>query len=44
MQEKWIVSSLESNGKIYIDDGAVKALKNGKSLLPAGITKLREIF
>ena len=26
--------------KIYIDDGAVNALKNEKSLLPAGITKV----
>ena len=43
-REKWIVSSLESNGKIYIDDGAVKALKNGKSLLPAGITKVEGNF
>ena len=39
-REKWIVSSIGSNGKIFIDDGAVKALKNGKSLLPAGITKI----
>ncbi len=38
-REKWIVSSIGNSGKIYIDDGAVKALKNEKSLLPAGITK-----
>ena len=29
---------------IFIDDGAVKALLNGKSLLPAGITKVVGIF
>ena len=34
------MSSIGSNGKIYIDGGAVKALKNGKSLLPAGIIKI----
>ncbi len=39
-RKKWIVSSIGSNGKIYIDNGASKALENGKSLLPAGITKV----
>ena len=43
-REKWIVSSIGNNGKIFIDDGAVKALKNGKSLLPAGITKIEGKF
>ncbi len=39
-RKKWIVSSISSTGKIYIDDGASKALNNGKSLLPSGITKI----
>ena len=39
-RKKWIISSLSSNAKIYIDMGAAKALSNGKSLLPAGITKV----
>ena len=39
-RKKWIISSIASNGKIYIDDGAAKALNNGKSLLPAGISKV----
>tara|TARA_B100000029_G_scaffold503103_1_gene579484 strand:+ start:161 stop:1258 length:1098 start_codon:yes stop_codon:yes gene_type:complete len=43
-REKWIVSSLGSNGKIFIDDGALKALGNGKSLLPAGIVKIEGDF
>ena len=43
-RKKWIVSSIGSNGKIYIDNGASKALKNGKSLLPAGITKVEGEF
>ena len=43
-REKWIVSSIGDNGKIYIDDGAARALKNGKSLLPAGITKVEGKF
>tara|TARA_B100000965_G_C18997870_1_gene501098 strand:+ start:24 stop:434 length:411 start_codon:yes stop_codon:yes gene_type:complete len=43
-REKWIVSSIGTNGKIYIDDGAAKALKNGKSLLPAGIIRIEGKF
>ena len=43
-RKKWIISSIGSNGKIYIDNGALKALRNGKSLLPAGITKVEGAF
>ena len=43
-RKKWIVSSIGSNGKIYIDNGASKALKNGKSLLPAGIVRVEGKF
>jgi glutamate 5-kinase len=43
-RKKWIISSIGSNGKIYIDNGASKALKNGKSLLSAGITKVEGAF
>ena len=43
-RKKWIVSSLGSNGKIHIDNGASRALKNGKSLLPAGIIKVEGQF
>ena len=39
-RKKWIVSSIVSYAKLYIDDGAAKALANGKSLLPAGIKKV----
>ena len=39
-RKKWIISSLSSSAKIYIDQGASKALKSGKSLLPAGIVKI----
>ncbi len=34
----------EPKGIIYIDDGAVKALRNGKSLLPAGVLKAEGSF
>ncbi len=43
-RKKWIISSLNSTGVIYIDDGAAKALSNGKSLLAAGITKVKGSF
>ena len=39
-RKKWIISSLSTSAKIYIDHGASKALKSGKSLLPAGIIKI----
>ena len=35
---------MSSSAKIYIDHGASKALKLGKSLLPAGITKISGTF
>ena len=43
-RKKWIVSSLSSTGTIYIDNGAVIALKNGKSLLAAGIKTIKGKF
>ena len=43
-RKKWIISSIGSNGKIYIDNGALRALRNGKSLLSAGITKVAGTF
>ena len=43
-KEKWIIGSLNSNGTIKIDDGASKALQNGKSLLAAGVTRIDGFF
>ena len=43
-RKKWIIGSLNYNGTIYIDNGAAKALSNGKSLLAAGITKINGNF
>ncbi len=34
----------EPKGVIFIDEGAVKALRNGKSLLPAGVIKVEGNF
>ena len=43
-RKKWIISSISPKGKIIIDDGALKALKNGKSLLAAGIKDVNGNF
>ena len=43
-RKKWIISSISPKGEIIIDEGAKKALKNGKSLLAAGIKKVSGNF
>jgi glutamate 5-kinase len=43
-RKKWIHTTLKSRGKIIIDAGAVKALKSGNSLLPIGITSIKNRF
>lgn len=37
-RKRWIAGSLRPAGKLLVDAGALKALKSGKSLLPAGVT------
>ncbi|MEC6999882.1 glutamate 5-kinase [Brucella abortus] len=36
----WISGNLEPAGRLTVDAGAVKALKSGKSLLPAGVKEV----
>jgi glutamate 5-kinase len=36
-RKKWIAAGLNPVGRLLLDDGAIKALKSGKSLLAAGI-------
>jgi len=43
-RKKWIISSISPKGEITIDDGAKKALINGKSLLATGIKKVSGRF
>ena len=43
-RKKWIISSVSPKGELIIDDGAKKALSNGKSLLAAGIKKVSGNF
>ena len=39
-RKKWIAGSLEPRGILFIDGGAVAALRRGKSLLPAGVKRV----
>ena len=39
-RKKWIISSISPKGELIIDNGAINALKKGKSLLAAGIKKV----
>ena len=43
-RKKWIIGSVSPKGEIVIDDGAIKAINSGKSLLPAGIMKIIGFF
>jgi len=43
-RKKWIIGSVAPKGKIVIDSGAAKAIRKGKSLLPAGIKTVDGIF
>lgn len=43
-RKKWIAGSLEPKGAVHIDDGAERALSSGKSLLPAGVTRVEGAF
>ena len=43
-RKAWIAGHLEPRGRIVIDGGAVRALKGGKSLLPAGVTAVTGDF
>src|ERR1700694_903122 len=38
-RKQWIAGTLRPAGAIVVDDGAVRALMGGKSLLPAGVTR-----
>ncbi len=40
----WISGSVETRGALTVDEGAVKALRSGKSLLPAGVRAIAGRF
>ena len=44
-RKRWIAGNLIPAGRLYLDTGAAKAIRNeGKSLLPAGITEVEGEF
>ncbi|TNE61151.1 MAG: glutamate 5-kinase [Alphaproteobacteria bacterium] len=44
VRKRWIRGMMAPKGTLYVDDGAVSALKKGASLLPAGITRVDGTF
>jgi glutamate 5-kinase len=43
-RKTWIKAHLNPKGALSVDDGALQALKNGKSLLPIGMTQVEGEF
>jgi len=43
-RKKWIAGSLKPVGSLTVDDGALRALASGKSLLPAGVADVSGEF
>jgi glutamate 5-kinase len=44
VRKQWIAGLLKPAGTLHVDAGAAKALKSGKSLLPAGVTRVEGRF
>jgi glutamate 5-kinase len=44
MRKQWIAGTLQPGGELEVDEGAVRALRAGKSLLPAGIVRVNGRF
>ena len=43
-RKAWIVGHIEARGTLTVDAGAVKALRQGRSLLPPGVTRVEGEF
>ena len=43
-RKRWIMGTLAPTGQIHIDPGAIRALLDGKSLLPIGVTSVKGEF
>ena len=43
-RKQWIIGSVAPKGEVIIDLGAVRAINDGKSLLPAGVKKIKGNF
>lgn len=44
VRKQWIAGALQPAGELHVDAGASAALKRGKSLLPAGVTRVTGRF
>ena len=42
--KQWIAGSMAPGGSLTLDEGAVRALRSGKSLLPSGIVTVSGVF
>ncbi len=43
-RKRWIMGTLGVSGALYVDAGAARALRTGKSLLPIGVTRVTGAF
>ena len=43
-RKRWIAGSVQTRGILLVDEGAVAALKSGKSLLPPGVAEVSGDF
>jgi glutamate 5-kinase len=43
-RKQWLADHLRISGAVVVDDGAVNALRNGKSLLPIGVESVEGVF
>ena len=44
VRKQWIAGMLKPAGELSVDEGAARALRDGKSLLPAGVTRVKGRF
>ncbi len=44
VRKQWIAGALQPAGEMHLDDGAVAALRKGRSLLPAGVVRVNGRF
>jgi len=43
-RKQWIAGTLQPGGELHVDEGAAKALRDGRSLLPAGVVRVTGRF
>ena len=44
VRKQWIAGTLQPVGELHVDEGAARALRDGRSLLPAGVTRVEGHF